>query len=558
MHNLTKNLFGSSHVPTKTVGGVPAPPSKSIVRANVYGEHHYKKFIDYFLEYKERKGWGRTVIDPRTIPRAVLLKRQSAPARILGTESEGQGNRGRARGQPFQVHQPMVASRSPTRQVNQLPMVTNDDRYLPPTAQTNDNSPARRMIAQQQAAQSQPAHMDPQPARGDLRSLRANPRPAPVNQQPGPVYRQGTPFPHNSPPSPNSTSSSSTSSTLDKVGLALALPPGFSEVSNSPKRPAPLYITSEPLPLPTDPSLFVVGDSEDEGLDDYVVSSESDDDVGGQRIFTPSPPPKYNSNNLPAGNLVVPELAHLAQGRQPQVIRRNNGELQQPAPRTPRNKKPIVRNVDSVSDISVVKKLTKVAKDLNIPNVEYIDYDGKWIPRIMTPPKGKRRTRTPTPSPPPTASSHNVADHIANPGPHSYNDTIPIDIGIAANAMSESPIPSKGTAKVGKQNVDIERSPTTYFVQPHPDVNSPTGCSVRVRRSPSHESVAMPPPQTSRRHPNPTLGTSSHERKRRRYSAAVQSCFCDDNMRMSKNSEDKCLSCREREAIAKDTNTTWI
>ncbi|KAI0453316.1 hypothetical protein F5B21DRAFT_525856 [Xylaria acuta] len=580
-----------------------------------YGDHHYKKFIDYFLEYKERNGFGGTAIDPRTVPRGALLNRQSAPARVLATETKGQGSPAPARGQPFQVHQPMSRS---IRQVNRplTPMVTNEEAdedseddgddgygngydgwYPAPTAQVADedvftsprvvaNSPARlankelarRMIAERQAAQRQTAQVNEQAARGDLRSLRANPVPA--NQQPAPVNRQGTPFPHNSIPRPNGTSSPG--STPDKVSLALALPPGADK------------------PLPTDPSLFAVGDYEDEERDDYISSADGSD-VGGVRIFTPSPPPKYNSNNIPAGH-IVPELVHLAQGLLPQVI----PEIQQPTPRTPKNQKPVVRNADSVSDVSIVKRFTKVAKDLHIPNIEYIDYNGKWVPRVITPPKGKRNTRTPTPSSPPTAgpSDHNVVpDHIANPGPYSYNSTTVIDIAIAPNAASGSLIPGKGKAKAkaDKQDSSIEQFPSTYFVQTHRGVNSHTGTSARVQRSPSHESIAVPPPK---RHDGILIPSSSHAKggkstgdreasrgaffkerglpsqtyiqeecrsatlaqtapvlvhaPKRRYSAAVQSCFCDDKMKMSRNSDDKCLSCRERDAIAEDMNMTWV
>lgn len=383
---------------------------------NKYGKHHYKKFIEYFLEYKQRKGWAKTAIDPRTVPRDVLLKRQSAPAHTPGTQAKGQGSRG----QPFQVHQPMsflVPSSSSSRQVDRppTPPMNNeeaddeyasfddgyDDGYPAPTDHVNDkntcttprvihNSPARlinqglsqRMIAQQQVAQvnKQPAHINPQPARGDLRTLHVNPRPTPIDQLPALVNRQGTPFPHNREHSPDNIPG--------EVSLALALPPEprSSEVSNSSK-PAPLYIPNKDKPLPTNPSFFVVGDDDDDDEDEYDYgkdkdhdqdnSSDDEEDAGGVRVFTSSPPPKYNSNDLPAGN-VVPELAHLTQSLPPQGI----CQLQQPTPTTLKNKKPIIRNADSMSDTSVVKNLTKVARNLQIPNIEYMDYDGKWVPRV--------------------------------------------------------------------------------------------------------------------------------------------------------------------------------
>ncbi|KAI0467387.1 hypothetical protein F4859DRAFT_494266 [Xylaria cf. heliscus] len=560
-----------------------------------YGEHQYKKFIDYFLEYKERNGWGKTAIDPRTVPRDALLQRQSAPARISGAGTKGQGSQTAARKQPFQVHQPM----SPVNhQVNRppTPFVTNeDDRryYAAPTAQVNDqdmlaspraigNSRARladRELAQRQVARQQA--LNEQPARGDLRTIR-NIQSTPADQQPAPVNRESTPFPHNRTSSPGSI--------RDKISAALTLPPGesiFSEVSNSSKRLAPSYIPSQDRPLPTDPSFFVVGDDDDDDDDDddqsYEYSnSDDEEEVGGVRVFTPSPPPRYNSNNPPD---IVPELAHLAQGRPPKVIHPNNPpELQQPTPRTLKNKKPVVRNADSVSDTSLVKKLTKVAKDMHIPNIEYIDTeDGMWVPRLMTPPKGKRKSRTPTPSPPPTPGP---SGHNANPV-HSYNDSATIDIAIEANTVSKSLVRGRGMAEETNKHGSGKR-PSTYFIKTHPNVSSPTGSSVTVPPPKRVDGILIPlssrtqggkstgertagdgffkerglPSQTyiqecrsaSFERPTPVLVHAP----RRRYSAAVQSCFCDDKMKMSKNSEDKCLSCRERDSIAREMNMRWI
>ncbi|KAI0440314.1 hypothetical protein F4803DRAFT_527872 [Xylaria telfairii] len=518
-----------------------------------YGKHHYKKFIEYFLEYKQRKGWENTAIDPRTVPRHVLLQRQSAPACIPGT---GQ----RTRGQPFQVHQQMVpVPPSSSRQANDDEEVDNDyasyDENTFTTPPAINNSPARLAnkelsTTQQQIAQvhEQSARINPQPAHKDLRTLRGNPRPTPARQRPAPVNRQGTPFPHNS----------------IHGNVNLVLPP-------EPKKPAPLYPNKD-KPLPADPSFFVIGSDSDEDQE-----NDSDDgDAGEAGVFPPSPPPKYNSSHIPVGN-IVPELAHLAQGLPPQVI----GQLQQPTPRTIKNNKAVIRNVDSISDTSVVKNLTKVARNLQIPNLDFIEYDGKLVPRVMTPPKGKRKTRTPTPSPPPTARP---SSHSANPGLHSDDGMTAIDIAIAANTVPESLIPG-GRRDKGEQSL------STFFVQTHPNLNSPSGFSAHLHRS--KESVTMPPPKRldgvlMAPFSAPQQGGKSATRlffkerglpsttyiqecssatlapevlvhsPKRRYSAAVQSCFCDDKMRASKDSERKCLSCRERDAIATDMKMTWI
>ncbi|KAI1742058.1 hypothetical protein F4680DRAFT_414482 [Xylaria scruposa] len=499
-----------------------------------YGEHHYKQFIDYFLEHKERNGWGRTAIDPRTIPRAVLLKRQSAPPRMPGTEAKGHGNRGPVRGQPSQVHQPMLVPRSIHPVGSITPIIAHvddsddsDERGPTPKAQVKPvksvehithRELTRRIILQRQETQQQAAQA----------------------KKSAPVSRQAT-----APRIP--------SSVLDKVDLSLALPPGevfLSEVSNSPAWPAPLYIPSKRRVLPADPSLFAVGDDEDYddhssneyGFSPSPVSSNGDDDAGGASVSSlsssPSPSPKNMSNDAP-DEPNVPEIVHMAQGRRRE------------------DKKPVVRN-ENVGDASIKKKRTNGAKDFRVPNIEYIDYDGNWVPRVTSPPKGKRRTRTPSPEAKP--SSQKV---------------------IAANAAPAPLSISKSKTKAIK-----------YLVQPRPDPNMPTGSSARVRDSPSHASVAVPPPKRldgllvtrEGEGGKSTDGVFFEERglpskqyvqecrsatvaqatpilvhvPKRRYSMAVQTCFCDHSVKGSKNIENRCFSCRERDLIAQDMNTSWI
>ncbi|KAI0910147.1 hypothetical protein F4823DRAFT_591269 [Ustulina deusta] len=518
-----------------------------------YGDEHYKRFIQFFLEYKDSKGWGKTAIDPRTVPREVLLKRQSAPPR-LGNQMD---RRVQARGQPYQINQPMVLTTAPAiRQRERRPTPANDNDRSPGPAAGMSRRPAR-----------QPVQMNPQLA---------------------PAKRAGTPFPHERTPSPHGESRS-VIITLSPSN-AHFLPPKVS--GGGIKRLGPSYIPNKDNPLPTDPSLFVVEDDEEE-------DDDSDEAVGKERVFTPSPVPKYESTKLPPGLVVVPELAHLDQGRRTDRVRyrRSFLEIEQPAPKTykvPKESMPL-RNADSLSDISLVKKLTKIARDIDIPNIDYIEYQGKLVPILMTPPPGRRRTRTPTP--PPTAGSSDP-----DAGPYSYNGTEAIDIAIAANAVPDSLIPGKGEA--GRQDGGATRSPSTYFVTTRADAYSPTGASARVHRSPSHERIVIPPPQrldgvlipsacphhhhnhgkgneradcmacrgsffkerglpsqtyvqqecrSAALAPHSPMLVSVHVPERR-YSCAVQSCYCNDE----NDENNKCPSCRERDSIARELHTAWI
>ncbi|KAI0859059.1 hypothetical protein F4860DRAFT_526598 [Xylaria cubensis] len=500
-----------------------------------YGEHQYRKFINYFLEYKERNGWGKTAIDPRTVPGNVLLKRQSAPARLpgTGTATKAHGNRGSARVQPFQAHQPMLVPRSIHPVSSLTPIIAhvddeddNEDAYdeRNPIPNIVGNSIehittkelTRRMILQRRATEQQAAQ-----ANGKMPNL---------------------------------------SSVPDKVKLSLALPPGegfFSEVTNSSAWPAPLYIPSKKKVLPVDPSLFVVGDDdddEDEKWDDQSSneydntggfspsppsSDEGDDDTGRVSVSPLSPPPKKMSKSAPA-ELNIPEVVLMAQGRIREVISQDSfSDIQQPKPRTPKNKKSVVRKLEDMTD---GKKLTKGAKDSYVPNIRYIEYDGNWVPIVMTPPKGKRRTRTPSPEAGPSRQ------------------------------------------KLGPTAIEISAVPEPLSI-------ATKGSSARVKHSPSHASVAVPPPKRLDGLLVPlgeggksTDGVFFEERglpskqyiqecrsatvaqktpilvhvPKRHFSVAVQACFCDDRMKVSESIEDKCLSCRERDLISQDMKTSWI
>ncbi|KAI0203381.1 hypothetical protein F4808DRAFT_467445 [Astrocystis sublimbata] len=419
----------------------------------------------------------------------------------------------------------------------------------------------------------------PRTSRGDLRSLRSNREPW-VDPQSIPE-RVPTPVPHSGPttPVPRSASAGSTS-----------LPPGagfFSDLRNDPASiPAPLHIPGNgkhnfPLHPHTDPGAFVYGDDmyeyEDDEYDDgqrYLEDEDYGDDEEfidedeyygddyeneslqspdgsvassafvevtpselGDPLCPPSPKPKYWSQTWPLGQ-TVPELEHLARLRKSVLfLRGRRPKLLHPTPRSIRNHVPNLRKTGS--DTSLVKRLTKAAKKMDVPNVEYVDEGGKWSSRKLTPPPGEPQT----PSPVSTNSSfeRNKVQRSSNVSPlssqgsfsgsgssgltdyndhahsHNHNTVYPVDIAAANDDVPRIWIPedhqksptsltNKGKGKATMQTememeVEVEtkpkRTPLTYFVETHLDPDSPTGSSARVRKSPSHEKVVVPPPQWS-------------------------------------------------------------
>ncbi|KAI1124211.1 hypothetical protein F5Y10DRAFT_285283 [Nemania abortiva] len=620
-----------------------------------YGQAACKQFIQHFLDYKASKGWAKLAIDPRTVPRNLLVNqsRHSAPARIATqpgrqrVEGEGEVGAGRGRGQPFPVHPPM-ASRSPiirhaTQRRREGGVAKEDIVRLP--------VPAIKLPT--------PAHL------GDRRHS------ARVSKQIDNLMRDW--------------SVNGDCSSADSAHFKLE------EVSDCSAMPSPLRVASregqgkgkgrEP-PLPADPGLFAVGEDssadESEGYPDYDYGAYDSEDnadedhahVGERRVLTPFPTAKYSASSPSSRPVIIPELAHLAQGRDLEVARRSPQELEHPTPKSGQSmdggkgkgngkgKGKTVRNVDSLSDISIVKRLTKAARKISIPNYEWYDYHGKWVPRVMSPPRGRRRTRTPspesasTPTPPssPAAgpSGHNV---LPSKKDRETKRLSAIDIAMAAHDVPEAlipgsanssaislavgvgdvpewmipgpghdspnPNPSPNTRAIAANDakrssaVSIERSPSLYFVTTQHNHSSPTGASARVRKSPSHEAVTVPPPQRLNGVLIPSLSLCPHtadggssrpasecptcrgrffkERglpsadflreecrsavpaqspvlvsvrvPRRRYSCAVQSCYCRDKSSDGKGKgkdSKKCPSCRERDAIAKKMNVSWV
>ncbi|KAI0399088.1 hypothetical protein F4802DRAFT_612813 [Xylaria palmicola] len=541
-----------------------------------YGELQYKKFIQLFLVYKESKGWGRrTVIDPRTVPREALLNRQSAPARMNWEEGQ-EGPRDGPRGQPFPVHPPMA-----------------------PIAEVAD-----------------PAV--------DMQSAR-------------PVSRPGTPFPRESTPSPDNAPAGFGRSPSPKSRFAATV----SDVDKDGNEMPP-YVPQKEKPFCADPGIFTIGDDEDDSDDDYSGGDEysnrrnnndnnnnnnnnnnesngKGEELAKQRVYTPSPAPKYHTKNLPAGLGIVPELAYLAAGREGKIPahRISQPEIQQPKPSAGKKRAdPGVRNADSNN--SLVRRLTEAAADIEIPNIDYYEYEGKYVPRIITPPPGKRRTRSSTPSTgsgSSAASARSSTDHdskgaSARSSTSSISGEVNIGIALAADATPDSSIVAEEVAEEQQRGGEGEGKgkgkASTYYVRAHRDSVSPTGASVvHVRGSPSHSSVAMPPPRRldgvliPPGSANPQVsdpsspgaqspgeyyeerGVPSPEDRRRgaaasaaqpgspggvvvavhtpkrRYSCAVQACYCDvgaDGERVG----DKCPSCKEREAITEELHTTWI
>lgn len=520
-----------------------------------YGEEQYKKLIQLFLEYKEMKGWGKTAIDPRTVPREVLLKRQSAPPQ-LSSHTEG---RPRARGQPFQVHRPMIMTTAPANR-------HQNERGLAPVTEHSYGQP---------------------------RSI--------------PIRRHGTPFCRE--PVSSSNSEAGTVASVRSVisSIKATFVPKVSGARAQAQRPEPLYIPSANKPLPADPSLFVVGDSEDEDDGD----SDGNSRVDNKRAFSVEPKCLYDSSTLPLNFGIIPELAHLAhQGRRGKLVYpREAPELQHPVPRhykVPR----VRRNPESVSDCSIVKRLTKAARKLNIPNLDWEENEeGKLVPYIMSPLPGE--PRTPTPPSSATSSEHGGLEEAKS---YTFSEVRPIDIAIADNTVPTSLIPGRrGMAQeeAGRHNGGFAESPISYFVATSPDPTSPTGTSARVRtRSRSHQSVSVPPPlrldgilvppaSACRHHPNKGKGkednpnadckacrssffqerglpsttyieqecrSATFEKKlhspilvsvsapARRYSCATQACCCEQFAELGT----KCPPCRERDSIAKQLKSDWI
>ncbi|KAI0431980.1 hypothetical protein F5Y09DRAFT_171328 [Xylaria sp. FL1042] len=467
-----------------------------------YGEDRCERYARLFLDYKESKGWAKIAVDPRTVPREVLLQQ----CQDLGDQTRG---RGRARGQPFQVHQPMTMTPG-----TQPAIIPKGERPMSPPVTNDDCGYLGRAAGQPVQSES----------------------------------RQNTPFPYEFTPSP----------------------------------------------LPTDPALFTVGDDEDDNDNELVKKR--------RHVLNPSPKPKYTTTRLPQGlDAVVPELKHLSRQRPTgrACYDRATPELQQPLPKTHK----VLKSKTRESDSHLVKKLTNLALDIDIPNIDWHEYDGKLVPGIMPPPKGKRRARTLSPP----SASYPVE-------PRSYSS---LDVAIAEKTVPDVLIPGNGLSKeADMQDGGSLRPHPTYFVVSHADPDSPTGSSARVRHSPSHENVTIPPPQrlgsvfipstaTCPHHPNKHRKTTddddgsgggggdectecrgaffkerglpskphverdcqsarpaprspvlvSVDVPQHRYSCAVQStCYCDDE----NDKGDKCPSCRERDAVAEALQTTWI
>ncbi|KAI1436377.1 hypothetical protein GGR50DRAFT_693191 [Xylaria sp. CBS 124048] len=430
---------------------------------NRYGKDHFKQFIEYFLAYKEAKGWSKCVIDPRTVAREVLLNRHSAPAEMV-TQREPQG---RGRG-------------------------------LIITSMTN---------------------------------------PMESHQ----FY----------------------------TGEAELKRPASSRVSSK-NRITPVRTGSSPAR---------------ENEDEY----EFDDNVHAH-VSASSPKARHgNGNNRPTRLPMIPEFAHLAAQGQANISQCTPPDLHQPIA-GPRNRgQHVARHSDSGSDISIIKNLTKLARDIDIPNVEYIEHEGMLVPRLLPVPEGRRRTCTPISSP---AQSQ----HATLEGPYDCNNSSENDLTPAANAG-----PSPLVTEFHKP-YSTDDSPSAYSVHSSPISRPSSGASACVRINPSDESVTIPPPQRLNGVLIPWskdcalhsqdedkfgrcaacrgaffqergLPPSSYVEEacrsapllkpsvlltvnapRRRYSCAVQSCFCADG----DTDDEKCPSCQERDSIAQEFKTTWI
>jgi hypothetical protein len=500
-----------------------------------FGRRHYQRFIEHFLSYKGRMGWASTAIDPKTIPREVLVNR-----------NRGQGDRedreGRGHGQPFQVHQPM-----------QIFISGGDDEAAAGrTEKIND-------------------------------------------------LRQGTPYPH----------------TVDSVDLTEqgALEPDDYYVEEIPSRPeqvsgpgpkraiSPYFPwapgTTMPMPMPIDHlgKLFVVGDFADEDDEEGGMHLPSPSPILANfpRLPSPAPEPKYGSKTHARG-LVVPELAHLATRAAPRRARaenqhqtvvqemRSRPELQHPQPKIPklRHAKPervpprVLKQISSFSPVSLVRRLGERAENIEIPNYQYVEYKGNLVPVLRSPPEGGRGgRRQSSPIIPMSASSPNSDEEEELAGILRHPRAIdvlnqPVDIAIDAHDVPDTLVP-------GANHDNGDYSPSSFVtteVIPPPRrlsgilIPSASGCCAahgdkydhgcvncrgsyfRERGLPSDDHIEECRSATLTKTPMVSVKTP-----KRRYSCAVQSCYCDDE---GKSKGEKCLSCQERDEITRNLKMGWV
>jgi hypothetical protein len=499
-----------------------------------YGQHMHKQFIQYFLAYKESRGWGDQKIDPRTVPREVLLNRASAPAAL-----------GR---QPFQAHQPMSDSGNYGMSMLQpMPGYLEEQRERVLGAEREDGSDSVQEGKEKRKGQA----ANPGSARERDSSLES------ID-----ITRQAVVADGSQTPSP-----------VSKTFV--------SKVSGG----APFANVSRPLPA--DPSLFAVGDDEDEDEDEYSeVPLSSPSPIMADCPRVSSPQPKYTRDTLPRG-MMVPELAHLAARGQIRKVMRHRPqlvgtpELQHPMPKAATLRHLQRRHsVDSMSDISLVKRLTKQAETIEIPRLTngYIEYEpGKFVPLLDSVPRGRRCERIYMRAPTPTANECKENDNGAKD----------IPIALEANAVPSSPVldEPKGSTKSAKYVVRAHRSPSRESVAVPPprrldgvlipssatcpahsaahlrgdrlpinNCRTCRGAFFRERGVPSEAHVEEESRSAAFAGPRPPVVVSVSA-PRRRYSCAVQSCYCDYN---SRKTGDKCPSCRERDIIADKLNVGWI
>jgi len=416
---------------------------------------------------------------------------------------------------------------------------------------------------------------------------------------------------------------------------------------------------NKPLPdLPTDPSFFAVGEEEEEEDEETLFTSSPSPILSGfPRVPTPKsnykfkskseekkpmvyedPQPNY-AREMPAPGQIVPELAHLAQFSQ-QPLPVGTPELQHPCPVATKLRhklKKVSSNGSIASEASLVTRLRLRAESMERRRQFVPGEDGIPVPVLDEAPKSRRRSWL-AGNEQPAENSHSDEDKRGEDEGKCEGEgrMRKIDIALAAGAVPDSLIPggAKGKAK-GKGRATVDRrsrdahdsdddvdvpssaasTTSRYVVHARADNTSPTGVSARVRNSPTHETVVIPPPRrldgvvipsasACPKHSNTNTNTSNGEGEkggkspdcpecrgmffrergvasehhveecrsatfpssvyvsvstpRRRYSCAVQSCYCERSRNRDAVVVDKCPSCQERDSIAAEFQTTWI
>ncbi|KAI1172851.1 hypothetical protein F4777DRAFT_560037 [Nemania sp. FL0916] len=203
-------------------------------------------------------------------------------------------------------------------------------------------------------------------------------------------------------------------------------------------------------PMPTDPSCFAIGDDSD----DDDMGNNTVDDRSRQNISVAPPPARHGSYS----------------------------RLEHPIPRTHTIAQSLtpIEDVVERTNINLVDRLTEAAEDADLPDVEYIEYEGSLVPRVGPAPKGKGKRNASWPASPVRA----------RPRPSSVAGTILDELHSAidgAIAAQDDDVPLSSGSEAANADAEAEAANSSLnFVS---DVRSATGTAF------ARDRVAIPPPR---------------------------------------------------------------